>query len=230
MTSLKSLLPVLAISLLWADASRAASIHIDSQTEYGDAVFDFTAGGVASFVHGVNVEADTPLGVLPLEFLFYGESGPLESWSADGDDLEFSYEAGGHLFFELGFTLPDGEIHEMVFDGPLGAFSGSAGGPFGQIDQSLSIDVKLDRRSAKLFGMKRHATFELTWLLMDDMDDPGEPWRPGRTYGDFTLYSDNRHVERATTRNTRQLTAVPEPALLTLLPVGLAFALRRRRR
>jgi hypothetical protein len=217
-------LSVVVLSLLWVDASYGAAIYINSETAYGDAIFDFTPGGVATFEHFVDAEADTPLGVLPVGFLFYGTSGPIDSWSLDGDNLEFAYQGGGHLFVELYFTLPDDSTHTMLFDGPLGPMSGSASGPYGQIDQSPPIPVKLDRASAKLFGMKRHATFELTWLLVDDMIDPGEPWRPGRTFGDFTLYADDRK-----SGGSQDLT-VPEPALLALLPLGLALAVRRTRR
>jgi hypothetical protein len=223
-SSLNRRLLVLVISLLGVSPTYGAAIYINSQTNYGDAVFDFAPGGVASFEHFVDVEATTPLGLLPVSFGFFGTSGPLESWSLNGDDLEFSYGAGGHLFFELDFTLPGGDSHRMVFDGPLGPISGSASGIYGQIDQSPLIPVRLDAASAKLFGMKRHATFELTWLLVDDMFDPGEPWRPGRTFGDFTLYADDRGSGHGS-----QDVSVPEPVLLTLLPLGLALAVRRGR-
>jgi hypothetical protein len=158
--------------------------------------------------------------------------GPLLSldaeWNGDGSigDAEYLFDEGTFAF-ELAFDLLDGTPHTMNIRGAIGPTSVSVyddGWYPTSSEVILSLlHAKVDPKSAALFGMKRQLTGSTYYWT--DVYNMGGPDRELALFGFMYFgYTPVKHPKSS------DLTAVPEPATLVLTGLGVAAAIRRRRK
>jgi hypothetical protein len=154
------------------------------------------------------------------------QTGPLLSldakWDADGSIGYAEYLFGeGTFALELAFDLLDGTPHTMNIRGTLGPTSVRAD-DYSSNEIILSfLHAKIDPKSAALFGVKRQISGSTYYYT--DVYDMGSRDRELALFGyDYFDYS-------VKNQKSADLTAVPEPGMLSLIGVGVAVAIRRRR-
>jgi hypothetical protein len=158
--------------------------------------------------------------------------GPLISldaeWNPDGTIGDADYLFGkGKFELELIFNLLDGTPHTMTISGATGPVSVNVqDNQWYPTSDEVIIDLrnaKVDPKSAALFGMKRQISGH-TYYYTDtyNLDSPD---RELALFG--YIYFDYTEVTHST--NSADLTAVPEPGVMSLIGFGIAAAIRRRR-
>jgi len=156
--------------------------------------------------------------------------GPLLSldaqWDADGTIGVADYLFGeGTFALELAFDLLDGTPHTMNIRGALGPTSVRAD-DYSSSDIILSLlHAKVDPKSAALFGMKRQISGSTYYYT--DLYDMGSPDRELALFG--SVFFDYTPVKHSKSADLNALNAVPEPGILSLIGLGVAAVIRRRR-
>jgi hypothetical protein len=214
-------------------ASREASarplyLWVEMPTSYGNLYLDNTLGTIATNESYASVsensgwpnlhvgrESLSPcyfVAVCPhreyeLEASMYMETGPLTQFtpfdSYWGGSSVYRYAAGGTVVGDWW-----GQPMSMTL-GPVTVYADDMGGYFDYIEVT---SARFDPVTAAYLGFNPNyrvtGTFEL-WLDFNEHDE-GQQFRVGRSFGYLGL-------------------AVPEPALMTLLPLGLGLLFARRR-
>ena len=225
---------------LAANRAFAATFEITHWTEYvrmtlpgtlGESVtFDWSVYASDNGLSGLpGVADDTPVAMSGIADL-----GPLLSldaeWYPDGSIGSADYVFGKGTFeLDLMFNLLDGAPHTMTIRGGIGPVSVSVedvccGYPIAASnDIVLSLlHAKVDRKSAALFGMKRQITGSAYYHT--DVYNMESPDREIALFGRLSFdYTPVKH------QNSADLTAVPEPGVLSLFGLGVAAAILRRR-
>ena len=160
--------------------------------------------------------------------------GPLLSldaeWNPDGSIGDAEYIFGkGKFELELAFNLLDGTPHTMTIRGKIGPLYVSVQDSYpnryaatsDNITMSL-LQAKLDPKSAALFGMKSQISGSTYYYT--DVYNMTSPNRELALFG--SVYFDATPVRHF---NSARLNAVPEPGILSLIGLGVAAAIRRRR-
>ena len=157
--------------------------------------------------------------------------GPLISLDAkrnsDGSLGDADYVFGkGTFALEVLMNLLDGTQHTMKIRGTTGRMRVNVQDDDGSPTGEFSVRVphaRVDRATAALFGMKRHVSGEMPYYV--DVFDLPDNEREVALFGTIHFdYEPAPHQRRALAA-----TAVPEPALVGLLGLGLAAVVRRRR-
>jgi hypothetical protein len=230
------ILTLLCCSLPFA-ANRAFSstfgfVH---ETDYVHFILPSTLGESTTFEWGISGPWVRIWGLpgmdesTEVEVVGVAELGPLLSldaeWNPDGSIGDADYLFGkGKFELQLMFNLLDGTPHTMSIRGTTSPMSMSVCCSQGWLggDFRMSIpDAKVDRESAALFGMKRHISGDMPYYT-DVVDFHG-----GR---DVALFGTVNFYYTPVRHSKSDLNAVPEPAILSLIGLGVAAAIIRRRR
>jgi hypothetical protein len=204
-----------------------AYVHFTLPPTLGESVtIDWSVGGDGVEIWGLPGVAD----FTEVNVSGWAELGPLLSldaeWNPDGSIGDADYVFGeGKFELELVFNLLDGTPHTMSIRGrtspmTMSVCCGSVC-PSGEFGMSIP-DAKVDRVSAALFGMKRHISGDAPYYT--DVVNLDDNYRDVALFG--TVYLDYTPVRQS---KKADLSAVPEPGILSLIGLGVAAAIRRRR-
>ena len=232
-------LTLLCCTLLLGDSTAdAATFEIQQNLNYARMTLPSTLGESTFFDWGYSGCCEpVTIGGLPVDGLtvldMYGTAniGPLlslnEEWNPEGSEGEAYYVFGkGDFELILNLGLSDGSTTTMTIRGTTGPLylSGDVSNPGGEGFGSVSMSVPhatLDRHSAELFGVKRRLTGSMPFFA--DVWSIPENERWAALYGGIYFNYEPRHAQSA------DLNAVPEPATLALVCLGVAGAFHRRK-
>ena len=222
-----------------ASGACAATFDITHFTDYVYMPLPGTLGASVTFDWSLYNVSDQGLSGLPgvadhtpITMSGIANLGPLLSldaeWNPDGSIGDADYLFGkGKFELELLFNLLDGTPHTMTIRGATGPVFVSVqdDGSYPTSSEVIMdlVNAKVDPQSAALFGMKRQISGH-TYYYTDtyDLDSPD---RELALFGYlFFDYTPATHSAKSA-----DLTAVPEPAVMSLMSLAIAAAIRRRR-
>ena len=182
------------------------------QFDYGELFIDTRPGGVAAFEHGYDDDENALIGPTGELHVFDGMLEATTGTYTGGTLEEYNFAGGGPFSLQLLIGVPGNPDHWGTFTGIMGPVRIEGDDADGLTE--FTVIGRWDRATMALFGQPKGSVRAEVWYPLDfNEPDFGNPLREARTFGIIDFYDD-----------------VPEPALLTLLPIGLGFALRRRRR
>ena len=220
-----------------ANRAFAATFEITHWTDYVYMPLPGTLGDSVTFDWYPSFGWDVELSGLPgvadrtlITMSGIGNLGPLLSldaeWNADGSIGDAEYLFGKGTFeLELAFNLLDGTPHTLNIRGATGPVYVSVDDDGYPTSREITIDLlhaKVDPKSAALFGMKRQVSGSTYYFT--DVYNLDSPDRELALFG--SLYFGYTPVKNP---KSADLTAVPEPGMLSLIGLAVAAAIRRCR-